>query len=126
MLTGFWIGVCAVLLWRLTRAQRDLARTRQTIDNAVPPTSGYFVEVECAACAKMNRIPATRLRNRPVCGNCKARLQPGKRIVLSHVQVHATDPVWGAALDGVWQDYDAFWNTLDAYFKQKSMSKVWN
>lgn len=38
--------------------------------------------VPCTACGAMNRVPATRLVDNPVCGRCKAPLLEGKPIPL--------------------------------------------
>lgn len=36
----------------------------------------------CAQCGAMNRVPADRLADRPVCGRCKAPLLDGKPMLL--------------------------------------------
>ena len=36
--------------------------------------SGEAIEIVCPACQATNRIPARRLRDRPVCGRCRERL----------------------------------------------------
>ena len=41
------------------------------------------VFVVCPGCDAVNRVPADRLGNRPVCGRCRARLFPGRPVELS-------------------------------------------
>ncbi len=71
---------------------------------------GVSVEVDCRTCGQFNRVPSHRLRDRPKCGRCKARLMPGKRVVLCRVS-----PMEGplrVELDAVWKDEDRLWQSL--------------
>lgn len=111
------IAGVAYLAWRHYRVSRELALARQTAPDAT--SAGHYVEVDCAGCRKTNRIPSTHLRRRPICGGCKARLLPGRRIVLCHVRSLDFDPALRKELDGVTKDYDRFWHALDAHFQTK-------
>jgi hypothetical protein len=71
---------------------------------------GVSVEVDCRGCGKFNRVPGHRLRDRPKCGHCKARLMPGKRVVLCRVST--MNSRLSAELDEVWKDEDRLWQAL--------------
>lgn len=71
---------------------------------------GVSVEVDCRACGQFNRVPSHRLRDRPRCGRCKARLMPGRRIVLCRVR--DMDAPLRAELDALWKDDDRLWQCL--------------
>jgi hypothetical protein len=71
---------------------------------------GFSVEVDCRACGQFNRVPSHRLRDRPRCGRCKARLMPGRRIVLCRVR--DMDGMLRAELDALWRDEDRLWQCL--------------
>jgi len=49
--------------------------------------------VECRQCGAKNRIPKSRLRERPVCGKCKSPLSPGivldKPVDISDMTFHS-------------------------------------
>lgn len=124
LFTGILVvgGAFAYLAWRHYRLAHELALARQGIGDT--SNAGHFVEVDCAACSKMNRIPAARLRSRPLCGGCKARLLPKRRIVVCHVRNLAFDPALRVELDGVMTDYDRFWATLDAHFRRRGAAGV--
>lgn len=40
------------------------------------------LQLACPACGALNRVPAARLGDRPVCGRCRAQLFPGQPFVL--------------------------------------------
>jgi thioredoxin 2 len=40
------------------------------------------LQLACPACGGLNRVPAARLGDRPVCGHCRAALFPGRPIAL--------------------------------------------
>lgn len=89
--------------------ERRRARTTTTDDTAFSAL-GVSVEVDCRGCGQFNRVPSHRLRDRPKCGRCKARLMPGKRVVLCRVR-----PMEGALrsdLEAVWMDEDRLWQSL--------------
>ncbi len=46
---------------------------------------GVYVEVDCKECFMLNRVPAERLRDRPICGKCKKVLAPHRRLVICRV-----------------------------------------
>lgn len=84
-------------------------RRRRGIDEAFSDP-GVSVEVDCRGCGQFNRVPSHRLRDRPKCGRCKAKLMPGKRVVLCRVS-----PMEGrlrAELNAVWTDEDRLWQSL--------------
>jgi len=85
-------------------------RRRRGASDGTLSDAGVSVEVDCRACGQFNRVPSHRLRDRPVCGRCKARLMPGKRVVLCRVS-----PMEGrlsADLDALWRDDDRLWQCL--------------
>lgn len=116
------LGALTYLGWRHYRIARELTLARQ---NAVDePHAGHYVEVDCASCGKMNRIPSQRLRSRPLCGSCRARLLPKRQIVITHVRNLDFDPALRRELDAVWSDYDRFWFTLDAHVRPRGPSST--
>jgi thioredoxin 2 len=50
---------------------------------STPQSSASLVTYACSACGATNRIPASRLQDRPKCGQCGERVLPGKPIVVS-------------------------------------------
>jgi len=73
-------------------------------------STGDSVEVDCRSCGQFNRVPHRRLRDRPKCGRCKARLMPGNRVVICHVT-----PIEGplrVELRALWDDEDRLWDSL--------------
>lgn len=84
-------------------------RRRRGLDDAFSDP-GVSVEVDCRGCGQFNRVPGHRLRDHPKCGRCKAKLMPGKRVVLCRVS-----PMEGrlrAELNAVWTDEDRLWQSL--------------
>jgi len=85
---------------------------------------GHYVQVDCAECGKMNRIAAVNIRRRPICGGCKKKLLPKKRISILRVRNLPFDQRLDAALDSsTIKDYDKFWATLAAHFRDRSFEK---
>lgn len=77
--------------------------------------SGY-VTVDCRSCEQVNRITWQRLRDKPVCGKCKARLMPKTRITVT-----TSDPVLNHELSKVWNDFDKTWSLIADAFDRLSM-----
>jgi len=88
----------------------DRRRRQQRSDDNAFSDPGYSVEVDCRGCGQFNRVPGHRLRDHPKCGRCKARLMPGKRVVLCRVR--PMDAALRAELDKVWADEDQLWQSL--------------
>lgn len=80
------------------------------VDSSGTSPPGFSVEVDCQACGQFNRVPGARLRDRPKCGHCKARLMPGRRVTLC--RSFPMQDILGTALDAVWTDADRFWVCL--------------
>lgn len=100
---GHVMALAARQYWKRRRA-------RTVVDDKAFSAPGVSVEVDCRGCGQFNRVPSHRLRDRPKCGRCKARLMPGKRVVLCRVR-----PMEGtlrAELDAVWTDEDRLWQSL--------------
>lgn len=76
------------------------------------------VETDCRGCGQINRIPWHRLRNRPVCGKCKARLLPKGR-----VRISIDDPATSRELVAVWDDYEKMWESIANAFDRFSTIK---
>lgn len=79
--------------------------------------SGH-VEADCRDCGQINRVPWQRLRSKPVCGKCKARLMPKAR-----VRVSVEDPTWWSELAAVRDDYDKTWELIADAFDRLSTIK---
>lgn len=99
-------GMCGLSIVRMWIAYRD----RGDRGGESFSTAGVSVEVDCRACGQFNRVPSHRLRDRPKCGRCKARLMPGRRIVLCRVR--DMDRALRAELDALWRDEDRLWQSL--------------
>ena len=102
------VGVGAVdfyWIWEIYRRDRG---TRVVSDAFSDP--GFSVEVDCRDCGQFNRVPSHRLRDRPKCGRCKAKLMPRRRVVLCRVT--AMDGRLCAELNAVWSDEDRLWQSL--------------
>lgn len=92
------------------RIERWAKSRRRGIVDEVFSDLGYSVEVDCRGCGQFNRVPSHRLRDRPKCGRCKARLMPRRRVVLCRVR--PMDGTLRAELDAVWTDEDRLWQSL--------------
>jgi hypothetical protein len=110
-----WVGIpimaCAGVLvsywiW-IDHRDRAARRARAFADGF---SDGDSVEVDCRLCGQFNRVPAARLRDRPICGRCKTRLMPGKRVVLCRTS--RIDGPLSANLDELWSDEDRLWGCL--------------
>jgi hypothetical protein len=103
--------VSAAVGFGLARIQRwAQTRSRRRRDDETFSDPGISVEVDCRTCGQFNRVPSHRLRDHPKCGRCKARLMPGKRVVLCRVS-----PMEGrlrTELDALWKDEDRLWQSL--------------
>ncbi len=84
-------------------------RRRRNVDESFSDP-GVSVEVDCRGCGQFNRVPSHRLRDRPKCGRCKARLMPGKRVVLCRVR--PMEALLRRELDSLWTDEEKLWQTL--------------
>lgn len=108
-------GLACLLRWahaRLRRHQRDEAFS----------DPGYSVEVDCRACGQFNRVRSHRLRDRPKCGRCKARLMPGRRLVFCRVSL--MDGPLRAELDALWKDEDRLWQSLADHVALEAKAKA--
>jgi len=102
---------CALML--AMKAAPDVARwlrARRIARDETFSDPGVSVEVDCRKCGQFNRVPSHRLRDHPKCGRCKARLMPGKRVVLCRVSL--MEGSLRAELDALWADEDRLWQTL--------------
>jgi RNase P subunit RPR2 len=77
------------------------------------------VEADCRSCGQINRVPWQRLRDKPTCGKCKARLMPKAR-----VRVAVEDPVLQSELAAVWKDYEKVWVAIADAFDRLSTIAV--
>lgn len=87
---------------------RTLRRRRNKSDSF--SDDGITIETDCRACGQFNRVASHRLRDRPKCGRCKARLMPGRRIGVCY-----TNPIEGVLrsdLNSSWNDEDLLWQNL--------------
>ena len=109
LVIGIAIGYGLSLVSRWAQAIAHLREHPEHPDETFSDP-GVSVEVDCRGCGQFNRVVSHRLRDRPKCGRCKARLMPGKRIVICRVS-----PMQGALrteLDTVWADEDRLWQSL--------------
>lgn len=121
--------LCGTFFFLVGRAWRYVMNLRQQVELSkqnveTGERAGHFVQVDCRECGKLNRIPSDRLRSRPICGGCKSRLLPKRKITLCHIRNLEFDRALSLELDGVIADYDKFWPTLDAHFKRNGIKKV--
>lgn len=102
------VGVGAIdfyWIWAIYRRDRG---ARAVVDGF--SGQGFSVEVDCRGCGQFNRVPSHRLRDRPVCGRCKARLMPRRRVVLCRVTPMNSRLL--TELKEVWSDEDRLWQSL--------------
>jgi thioredoxin 2 len=74
---------------RSRTSRQRCAETRLT-DAGLEPAPGAFIytpmathhHIGCAGCGALNRVPAERLGDGPVCGRCGAELLPGEPVEL--------------------------------------------
>lgn len=103
------VGFCAGLaIFRLTRQPPNDAAL-----GAVAPGSfsdGDAVEVDCRRCGQFNRVAAPRLRDRPICGRCKERLMPGRRLVICRIS--KIEGRLRTELNTLWDDEDLLWGHI--------------
>lgn len=123
-LAAYCLGCVAVGHLAAHGLRRYNARRARRADDGDKSFSalGVSVEVDCRACGQFNRVPSHRLRDRPKCGRCKARLMPGKRVVLCRVR-----PMEGslrAELDAVWTDEDQLWQSLADHVALENKAKA--
>lgn len=108
-----WIGIPIAVsagIFMLWAIWTDPRRKGSASTFSDPGTS---IEVDCRGCGQFNRVPSHRLRDRPKCGRCKARLMPGKHLVVCRVS--PLDAALSRELDGVWKDEDRLWQSLADY-----------
>lgn len=72
--------------------------------------NGTYVEVDCRGCLKLNRVPAARLRDRPLCGRCRDPLAPSRRLVIC--KVSSMDAALSSELDRVWSSPVHLWDKV--------------
>lgn len=84
-------------------------RPREPSPEPVPET-GVYVEVDCRDCLKLNRVPAARLRDRPLCGRCRNVLAPKRRLVICRVT--SMDAILSSDLDRVWNSPPHLWDRV--------------
>lgn len=112
--------VSGVLIWMIW-SDRPRQQRRESVDETFSDP-GYSVEVDCRACGQFNRVPNHRLRDRPKCGRCKARLMPGKRVVVCRVS--PMEGVMRAELDALWKDEDRLWQCLADHVALQAKAKA--
>lgn len=121
------IGIGAVdvyLIWSIyDRDRRDRLAREEAAAASDFSAPGYSVEVDCRGCGQFNRVPGHRLRQRPKCGRCKARLMPGKRVVLCRVTSSLMKGPLRDELDAVWIDEDRIWQCLADHITLEGKAK---
>lgn len=107
---AFALGAICIALgsFIVGRSRRSQSETETEV--APPPANGVYVEVDCRECLKHNRVPVTRLRDRPRCGRCKKALAPGRRLHI--VRVRELDAALSSDLDRVWTNPDHLWHRI--------------
>lgn len=84
------------------------------------PETGVYVEVDCRDCLKLNRVPAARLRDRPLCGQCRNVLAPKRRLVICRVT--SMDAILSSDLDRVWNSPPHLWDRVADYLNTPKKS----
>jgi hypothetical protein len=107
-------GLARLLRWAQKRSRR--------VGDETFSDPGVSVEVDCRSCGQFNRVPSHRLRDRPKCGRCKARLMPGKRVVLCRVS--PMEGLLRAELDALWKDEDRLWQCLANHVAIEAKAKA--
>lgn len=115
-----WVGIPATIFFVVAVSACTLAlhwrwldgrdRGKSTDGDDAFSDPGVSIEVDCRACGKFNRVPGHRLRDRPKCGQCKARLMPGKRVVFCRVR--PMEGVLRRGVNALWTDEDQLWGLL--------------
>ena len=60
--------------------------------SGAPADAAEPLQVACASCGKLNRVPAGRTGDDPRCGRCKESLFPGRPVVV-------TDATWSRTVE---------------------------
>lgn len=102
-------------VWLAVTLSRVEAEDERTFADGF--SDGDSVEVDCRLCGQFNRVPATRLRDRPMCGRCKTRLMPGRRIVICRMS-RIEQPL-RTELDAAWTDEARLWGRLADHLATK-------
>jgi Thioredoxin 2, N-terminal len=110
---GFF-GPRALIRWWNDRRRRTTDETSSEM--------GFSVELDCRACRQLNRVPSHRLRDRPRCGRCKARLMPGRRVVLCRLSPMGAS--LSAELDSFWRDEDRLWQCLADHVERETEARA--
>jgi len=123
ILAGIAVGtvICAVGVYyghQLGHVKGQLLEAEGRKKTEFYRESGY-VQADCRACGQINRLPWQRLRDKPVCGKCKARLLPKARVVIS-----TCDPVLNRELTSVWDNYEKVWELVADAFDRLSVTSV--
>jgi len=126
MLLGAFI---AILIMGFAKAVSEHMKLRQQLElqkqtPTIEERAGHFVQVDCKECGKINRIAADKVRRRPICGGCKSKLLPKRKITLYTVRNLDFDKALSLELDAVMSDYDRFWLALDEHFKRNGVNKT--
>ena len=109
-----WFAVCSFFaggVAALAVCTFFVGATRQRDPAPEPvPETGVYVEVDCRDCLKLNRVPAARLRDRPLCGRCRNVLAPKRRLVICRVTT--MDAILSSDLDRVWSSPAHLWDRV--------------
>jgi hypothetical protein len=93
-------------------------RRRPASDEAFS-NPGFSVELDCRMCGQFNRVPSSRLRDRSKCGRCKARLMPGRHVVLCRVS-----RLNASLLGAIWRDEDRLWQCLADHVARETKERA--
>lgn len=101
-----------LLLVLMIRLYRDNAHFRRRDDETHEgwESPDVSIELDCRVCGQQNRVPSTRLRNRPRCSGCLKTLMPGKRLVIC--PSNRVDGALHESLHAAGLNAYRFWNCL--------------
>jgi len=86
-------------------------------EHVTETVTGHVI-VDCLKCHKHNRVPYARLLKRPICGGCKDRLLPYRKITLetdrlrTKTKMQKLDGPALAEVRRVQTNYEKFWNVM--------------
>lgn len=104
-----WFFVGGVSALALCAFFIGATRPSDPVPEPVPET-GVYVEVDCRDCLKLNHVPAARLRDRPLCGQCRNVLAPKRRLVIC--KVTSMDAILSSDLNRVWNSPPHLWDRV--------------
>src|SRR5438105_4214725 len=76
LLTSCLLAIVLVSNHKESRRRRQI-NSSQTID------TGSFLKLDCRTCGQVNKILASDIGRKPICGRCKMRLMPKSMLTIT-------------------------------------------